>query len=223
MFGFGFSTVASLGLTFPPSCRRWRAGRALSILCIAVTGSVVDDDQPVGCLVVRDPGLAPVAQVGELRRVRRVGRDGEDAADLAEHRIREPDHGDLGDRRVLGQHRLHLGGVHVVPAADVHLLEPADDAQVAVLVDRAEVAGVQPAVGVDDGRGELGVAPVAAHHRGGPADDLADLTGGDAGRRSRVDDAQLDLGHGAARPSSRRPRRGRRSTVLVVTPASVLV
>jgi len=29
----------------------------------------------------------------------------------------------LGDRGVLEQHALHLGGVHVLPAGDVHVLQ----------------------------------------------------------------------------------------------------
>ena len=43
---------------------------------------------------------------------------------------------------MVGQHGLDLARVHVVPAADVHLLQPADDPHVAVGVERAEVAGV---------------------------------------------------------------------------------
>ena len=56
---------------------------------------------------------------------------------------------------------LDLGGVRVEPADDEHVLDAPDDAQVAVGVERAEVARVQPAVGVDRGRGRLGVVEVA--------------------------------------------------------------
>ena len=47
------------------------------------------------------------------------------------------------------QRLLDLGRVDVEAAGDVHVLEPVGDRQVAVLVERADVAGVQPAVGVD--------------------------------------------------------------------------
>jgi hypothetical protein len=42
---------------------------------------------------------------------------------------------------VAGHGVLHLGRVHVLPAADDHVLEPVDDVQVALLVEVAAVAG----------------------------------------------------------------------------------
>ena len=76
--------------------------------------------------------------------------------DLAEARVGHADHRHLRDARVAQQEVLDLGRVRVEPADDEHVLDAADDAQVAVGVDRAEVAGVQPAVGVDRGRGRVG-------------------------------------------------------------------
>ena len=70
--------------------------------------------------------------------------------------------------------------------------------QVAARVERAHVAGPQPAVAQRLGRGG-GVAPVAGHHDVAAADDLADLA-----RRERppvgADDRDLDA---AARPADR--------------------
>ena len=87
--------------------------------------------------------------------------------------------------RVAQQEVLDLGRVGVEAADDEHVLDAPDDAQVAVGVERAEVAGVQPAVGVDRGRGRLGVVEVAAHHGLAAHDDLARLAGRGVGARRR--------------------------------------
>ena len=94
---------------------------------------------------------------------------------VAAHR----DGGGLGHRRVLRDRLLHVDRRDVLaPPADVVLL-PVDEAEVAVGVEPAEVAGVEPQV--PEGRdGGFGVAVVALEHDvgpAGPADDLADLTG----------------------------------------------
>ena len=101
-------------------------------------------------------------------RRRACGHDERDA-DLAEHGIGYAQHRDLRDRRMLRQHALDLGRVHVVAAADVHLAAPPDERQVAALVEEAEIAGREPAVGAEDLGGALRVVPVAAHHRVGAA------------------------------------------------------
>ena len=51
----------------------------------------------------------------------------------------------------VGQHRLDLDRVDVVAAADVHLLAATDEAEPAVVVDPAEVAGAHEAVGGERG------------------------------------------------------------------------
>ena len=55
----------------------------------------------------------------------------------------------VGDRGVGEQHRFQLGRRHLVALVLDQLLEPVDDEEPAVLVGVADVAGVQPAVGVD--------------------------------------------------------------------------
>ena len=85
--------------------------------------------------------------------------------------------------RVAQQQVLDLGRVRVEAADDEHVLDPADDAQVAVGVEGAEVAGVQPAVGVDRGRGRLRVVEVAAHHGVAAHEDLARLARRGVGAR----------------------------------------
>ena len=59
---------------------------------------------------------------------------------LAEDRVRHAGHGRLGHRRVFEEGGLHLAGHHVVAAPDDDLLLPADDPEMAVGVEVAEVA-----------------------------------------------------------------------------------
>jgi hypothetical protein len=61
------------------------------------------------------------------------------------------------------QHGLQLGRGHLVALVLDQPLDPVDDEPPAVLVDRADVAGVQPAVGVDERVGLLLAAEVALH------------------------------------------------------------
>src|SRR5262245_29436255 len=64
-------------------------------------------------------------------------------------RIPCADHGCVGDRRVGEQHRLQLGWRHLVPLVLDQLLDPVDDVPVPFLVNPGQIAGVQPAVGID--------------------------------------------------------------------------
>ena len=72
------------------------------------------------------------------------GRD-----DLAVLGVGQADDGDLGDGRVVVEELLDLGRVDVLAAPDDQLLAPADDPVVAVVAAAGQVAGVEPAVGVD--------------------------------------------------------------------------
>ena len=86
--------------------------------------------------------------------------------------VRPPDHRRGDDVRV-GEHRvLDIPRIDVDAAADDQVLEPVDDVEVAVGVEPADVAGVQPAAAHRVRRLGVGV-PVAGHQRPGP------------GRRSR--------------------------------------
>ena len=64
---------------------------------------------------------------------------------------------------MLEQQLLELARIDVLAAADDHVLEPALDRAIAARVHRAEVAGMQPAVGVDGGGGRLGHLEIAEH------------------------------------------------------------
>jgi len=84
--------------------------------------------------------------------------------------VRAPDDGGSDHVGVLHQHVLDVAGVHVVPAPDDQVLDPVHDVQVAVLVEPAHVAGVQPAAAHRLRGLRLGV-PVPAHqHRAAHAD-----------------------------------------------------
>src|SRR5579864_6159883 len=99
------------------------------------------------------------------------------------------------------QHGLDIVGVDIHAATDDHLLLPADDVEVAVLVQVAQVSAVQPAT-PPHLRGGHGVLVVLAVPGGIAGDDLTDLAGR-AGHPGVVDDADL---HRVPRPAySARP------------------
>src|SRR5947209_14731369 len=119
------------------------------------------------------------------------GGDDESHADLAHAVVGDADDRRLLDVRMAQESVLDLGRVNVEAADDEHVLDATDDAEVAALVEHAEVAGARPAVvGQRVGRG-LRVVEVAGHHRPALDDDLARLS-----RRSI--DAELEPGTGAA-------------------------
>ena len=91
-----------------------------------------------------------------------------------------------------------FGGADVLAAADDRVVGAAFAEQVALDVDPAAVAGVEPAVGVDLGLG----ADVLAADLVAADVDLAGRVGADVGAVG-VDDADLDAGHGA--PDRREP------------------
>ena len=70
---------------------------------------------------------------------------------LAELVVRHGEGDDLGDRRMIHQHVVDLERRDLLAAAVDDLLEPAGDAQIAILVEHALVAGVEPAM--REGRG----------------------------------------------------------------------
>ena len=114
-------------------------------------------------------------------------------ADLAHHVVGARHHRDRGDVGVRGEHAFDLDRVHVVAAAHVHLLAPADEAEPAAVVDPAEIPGAHESVGGERGRGLFFVVPVARHHGGRAQADLADLAGGH-GVVVGVEEVELDAG-----------------------------
>src|SRR5206468_2481424 len=126
-------------------------------------GQVVDDLDVVGHLEVGDPPPAVVADL--LGRERRAG-PGHDPRgdDLAVLRVGQTHDSDLGDGGVVVEVFLDLGRIDVLAASYDQLLAPADDLVIAVGAAAGEVAGGEPAFGVDGPRGRLGGLVIAGHH-----------------------------------------------------------
>ncbi len=57
---------------------------------------------------------------------------------------------------------LDLARINVLAAADEHVLHPPDDVAITLRIDGGKVAGVHPAIGVDQLRGALGIVPVVS-------------------------------------------------------------
>src|SRR5262249_42005886 len=75
-------------------------------------------------------------------------------------------------RRVLEQRLLNLARIDVVAGDDDHVLLAVHDRDVAILVHRREVAGVEPAVAQGLG-GRLRLLPIALHNVLAATDELA--------------------------------------------------
>jgi hypothetical protein len=127
--------------------------------------------------VTSDPGRPHHERLGQLARL--------DVGDA--------DDGDVGHARVGHEERLELGRRDLEALELDELLHPVDDREVAVLVEAADVPGVQPTVLVDGVGGRLRVAQVALHHLGATDEELALPALGDVAAL-RVDDAALGGG-----------------------------
>lgn len=107
-----------------------------------------------------------LAHVGDelfLRRRNAGGPDDVRASELTSHGVwygSGRNHGDAGVRR---EHALDLGGVHVVAAGDDHVFAAINHKDVTGLGHGRDVAGVQPAIGLDRLGRRLGIAVVAEH------------------------------------------------------------
>ena len=61
--------------------------------------------------------------------------------------MRNADYGCLGDGRMIQQHSLDLGRVHVLATADDHVLLALDEPEISLLVEPGQIAAVKPAAG----------------------------------------------------------------------------
>ena len=152
-------------------------------------GHLVGDDDQLGRLERPEPLADPLPHVVDVDLL--------DAGPERDHRrdplavllVVEPDDGRDGDGVVLEQGVLDLGGRDVLAAADDGVVGAALAEQVALDVEPAAVAGVQPAVGVGLGVG----ADVLAADLVAADLDLAGLVGAEV-VAAVVDDADLDAG-----------------------------
>src|SRR5688572_994861 len=146
-----------------------RAAQDLADVGLRQLGAELDVLRP---LVAGELLLAVLEHVllGELR----VLLHHEHLRHLARVLVGHADRGALEHAGVHGQHLLDLVRVHVEARDQDHVLLAVDDADEALLVHDADVAGVQEAVLAEHLRRLLGSLPVAGHHLR-PAD--ADLAG----------------------------------------------
>src|SRR5271168_266869 len=77
------------------------------------------------------------SQLGQRRRGGNIRRHHARDADLPDHRYGTPNHGGLFHAYVTGKRPLHLTGMHVVPAADVHVAAASGEGEVAVGAEHA--------------------------------------------------------------------------------------
>lgn len=106
-----------------------------------VAGQRIDEANRARCLEVRQM-FTGVIDHRFLIEIEAGSGDDERPAHFAQSVVRNPDHRDVGDTVEPGQYLLDLGGIDVEPAADVHVLEPVGDPQVARLIEDSDVSGV---------------------------------------------------------------------------------
>ena len=158
-------------------CSTWaylELARSSSTWISSITRSSVASS----AIVAGRPCSAAQGRISSSSRVIKRGREGAAVAM----------HDRLGDPARLLEVVLDVGRSQVLAAGgDDDVLLAAGDPQEAVLVERAEVPGAEPAVGVLGLRGRLGIAPVLAEDVGPPHQHLA-----------VVGDPDLDARQGAA-------------------------
>src|SRR5919106_449367 len=157
--------------------RQQVAQSGLEYLAVVVLGQRVDEAVVLGPLEAGDMGKAVGIEIGGSAL--RAGRCHDECDHcLAPPGVRLADHRHLGDRRVAQQHLLDLARVDVGATRDDQFLGAIAQRQKTVAVDRADVAGVQPAAAQRRGA-RFGVAPIPAHHAVAAHQDLADLARGE--------------------------------------------
>src|SRR3954451_20371596 len=165
---------------------------ALVQLARGVSWDCLDDHQPAGQLVPREVFRSVVPNIVQGDRGARLqGDDGDHG--LAPLLIRHTDHGYVAQPGEVRQGTLDLGRVHVLPTGDDHVLEPVDDEQAFILVEVADVAGMEPALCIEGSTGRLWVLPVARSDVRAPDGGLAALA---LGHRLVVAGENHDLGVG---------------------------
>ena len=169
-------TIGRGGAGYPAASSRscWRNAN-FWIFPDARAREVVDGPQVLGPLLPRQArGLEVPAHRLQARGVGPREEPDEAAAVLAEAHVGRGDDRDLGDAGHAQQQLLDLERADVLAAADDDVLLAVDDREVAVVVEHADVAGREPAVGVERLGGDRGIG-VAGEQVGPAAVDLAGL------------------------------------------------
>src|SRR5258707_11581374 len=118
-----------------------------------------------------------------------------EADPLAEPRVGDPEGRRLLDRRVAEREGFDVRGMDVIAAADDHILLAAGDAQIALAVEPAEIAGHEPARGVERRLGRHLVVEIAEHQAGAAAADLADLAWRGDRKSTRLNSSHANISY----------------------------
>ena len=112
--------------------------------------------------------------------------------------MRQSDHRALDHARERVDLALDFPGVHVEAAGDDEIFGAADDVDVTLRVDSAEIAGDEETVGAEFGGGFFRHPPIALEHVGAFDLDHADAALGENLAALRLGDPQADAGQGKA-------------------------
>ena len=145
-------------------------------------------------LEIRDARTQPAADSVGVQ-LRAGGADDAGADLLAEMPVGHADHLAQRDCGVRRERLLYLQRAYILAAADYELLAASLERDVAVGIQRAEVAGVHPAVGVQRFRGLCLVAVIALHGEIPAHTDLARLARRQGRASVHVGDLALDVVH----------------------------
>src|SRR5207248_6164801 len=117
--------------------------RVLLDLAGRVARQLVEEGDPAGHLVVGEALREERTQLLDVEHLPGCGDD-EGGQVLTQHLVGHADYRRLENGSVLEEGVLDIGGVDVVAAPDDDLLRPADDVEIAVLVEPAEITGMEP-------------------------------------------------------------------------------
>src|SRR5690348_3421824 len=162
-----------------------------------VAGQGIHEDHAAWLLVAGEALTAVGRDLAGARPCAIFGHDHRDDL-LTQVGVRRPDHGDLSHRRMPRQRLFHLTRVDVVAAADDQLAGAAGDGEVAVVADRAEIAGLEPAVRAEYFGGGVGAVPVAGEDVRPAHLDLADRARRQRRARAHIHHARFLAGERAA-------------------------
>src|SRR5215207_11519221 len=127
------------------------------------SGEPLGQDDLARRRVAGEGGCDERPELVERRGVGGIGRDDPHGDALAPLRIRAAARGHVSDPGVLAERRLDLVRPDLLPPGADQVVEPTHDAEATLGVDLARVAGPQPSVLGERGRGGRGVEPVAPH------------------------------------------------------------
>jgi len=112
--------------------------------------------------------------------------------------IRNPDDRSSHDGGMGVENVLDLAGIDILAAADDHVLAPALNAAISVLVETPQIAGVKPAFGIDCRSRRFRIVEIVFHDGVSASADFADLSDRHNRAGFRTDDLDFGLRHGPA-------------------------